>query len=421
MRSDLAFFYAFMPFLAAILMTIAACNSSESGGMQVHFPKVTGPIQITSDDKEHLYASYYGITSFDASQRYAVVLQTDIRYRLPEVNEPALMGLVDLETHEFIPLAETRAWNFQQGNMAHWLAASPDSLIIYNDFREGKNVSVIMNVHTLEEIRVIPYPVSAVSPNGREAISINFSRLLEARPDYGYPGGGQDPGLDEALPMNDGLFIIDLETGNATLLVSYYDVKDALYFPLDDGDIAWFNHTYFSRDGSKIFWLARQTNGWRRTTSLLVNRDGTGLQRAFPEGWGGSHSEWLDGDRLMVTARYRSQQWAHILFTAGEQDYYRLGNGLIDGFDGHGTFSPDQRWMVTDTYSSRDDLREQKIFLMDMETEAAISLGRYHQPAEYRSYWDCDIHPRWSPNGDMIGFNSTHSGRRQAYLFRLEF
>ena len=60
--------------------------------------------------------------------------------------------------------------------MAHWLATSPDSLIIYNDFAEGKFVSVILNVYTKAE-RIIPYPVSVVSQNGKEAICINFARL----------------------------------------------------------------------------------------------------------------------------------------------------------------------------------------------------------------------------------------------------
>jgi len=46
---------------------------------QAKFPQVSEPIQITKDGKEHFYASYYGITSFNKSQRYATVLQTDIK------------------------------------------------------------------------------------------------------------------------------------------------------------------------------------------------------------------------------------------------------------------------------------------------------------------------------------------------------
>jgi len=405
--------------LTLVLSSLISCHENKENRKSVIFPEIEGPIQITKSDKEHLFASYYGINSFNQSERYATVLETDLKFRLPEVTDTAVLGLVDLKTHEFIPITVTRAWNFQQGCMAHWLATSPDSLIIYNDFREGKYVSVILNVFNRKELKVIQYPVSAVSPDGKEAVSINFSRLRFTRPDYGYGGNGQDARLNIQLPNDDGLFLVDLETGLARLLVSFEQIKD-LIPPLQDGNIAWFNHTLFSRGGSKIFWLSRQMEGNNRiTTSLTVNRDGTDLRRCFPDGWAGSHFDWLNDEELMVTANYDSKQYAHVLFTIGQKNYKRLGNGLLD-YDGHGTFSPDQKWMVTDTYTS-SGLREQKIYLMDMKSELVKSLGRFIEPAEFEGYWRCDIHCRWSPKGDIIGFNSTMSGSRQVYIFKLNY
>ncbi len=141
------------------------------------------------------------------------VLETDIKHKLPDETEPATLGLVDLANNNaFIPLTTTRAWNFQEGCMAHWL---DDSSIIYNDIREGKNVSVILNVLTKKEIKTIPYPVSGVSPNGKEALSLNFSRLRITRTDYGYGGKGQDAQPEVPFPANDGLFLVNLQTGKA--------------------------------------------------------------------------------------------------------------------------------------------------------------------------------------------------------------
>ena len=100
--------------------------------------------------------------------------------------------------------------------------------------------------------------------------------------------------------------------------------------------------------------------------------------------------------------------------------YRGLGNGILD-YDGHGTFSPDKKWMVTDTYPSKG-LNEQKLYLMDMRTEAVLPLGRYiHSPAFRDNGKDaqCDLHPRWSPNSDMIGFNSVTTGSRQVYVIKL--
>ena len=410
-------------FFICLTGLLAGCNfqsaNEDSGKIVVIFPKVTGPIQLTDGPREHFYASYYGINSFSKSQRYATVLQTDVRFTLPTEKDEAVLGLVDLETKEFIPISKTRAWNFQEGCMAHWLGTSPDSLIIFNDYRDGKFVSVILNVHTQEEIRVIDRPISAVSPNGKEAVGMNFSRLRATRTDYGYGGDGQDAQTDIQFPDNDGIFHIDLETGESKLLVSIRDVQP-LVPELKEGSIEYFAHVVYSRDGSKLSWLARGFPEWN-TTTLTVNRDGTGLARAFPDNWGGSHYDWLDGDRLMVTASYEGKQYAHVLFTVGQQDYRRLGNGLLD-YDGHGTFSPDGKWMITDSYPSGGS-REQRLYLMDMKTEAVLPLGRYYHPEEYRGekgWTRCDLHPRWSPDGNILGINSVFNGTRQVYIFRFE-
>jgi hypothetical protein len=389
-------------------------------GNTTAFPMASEPVAITSGPKEHLFATYYGINSWSADQRYVTVLETPIKYRLPTENDPATLGLVDLQTNEFIPLAETRAWNFQQGCMAHWLARYPNSRIIYNDMVGGKYVSIIMDVHTKRKIKTIPYPVGAVSPNGREAVSINFSRLRTTREAYGYGGDGQDARLSVQFPKDDGLFLVDLDTGRAELLVSIHDVKEQVPEVPDEG-IGYFNHVVFSREGGKIFWLSRAIPD-RNTTAFTVNRDGTNMLRCFPDGWGGSHFDWLTEDDLMITAKYKAKADAHILFTVGRDNYKRLGNGLLD-YDGHGAFSPDGKWMVTDTYPSKDSLYEQKLYLMNMKTEAVLPMGRYVHPPKFRENGkdaQCDLHPRWSPNGDMIGFNSVTTGSRQAYIIKLK-
>ncbi len=402
-------------FSLIILVFVIGCTAQRSR-LFVVFPNVSEPVQITKNGKEHLFASYYGINSFSKSQKYATVLETDVKFRLPNENDTATLGLVDLNSHEFVPIAKTSAWNFQQGCMAHWLGSSPDSLIIFNDLRGGKFVSVILNVHTKKELKVISYPVSAVSPDGKEALSINFARMRITRADYGYAGNGQESKTDISFPEDDGLFLINLETGKAKLILSVAQVKQ-LVPEVPEGGLEYFNHTLFSKDGSKIFLLARATPNWN-TTSFTLNRDGSEIRRCFPDGWEGSHFDWLNGNELMVTAKYKTKQYGHVLFTVGKNNYKRLGNGLLD-FDGHGTFSPDGKWMTTDTYPG-EGMREQKIFLMDMKTEAIISLGRFPEPEEYHGGWRCDIHCRWSPNGDMIGFNSTQNGSRQVYVMKLD-
>ena len=101
--------------------------------------------------------------------------------------------------------------------MAHWLAWAKDTLV-FNDMRDGRFCAVVMNWKTKEE-RVFPHPVAAVSEDGEWAISINYARLFLTRPDYGYYGNGQDPRKGTVFPEDDGLWLVNMRSGEAKLKV----------------------------------------------------------------------------------------------------------------------------------------------------------------------------------------------------------
>jgi hypothetical protein len=403
---------------SVLLVAVMAGGISTAGD----FPAYSTARAITSGPTDHLFASYYAINAWSADGRYATVLETDVKGRLATERDVAVLGVVDAPDHNrFLPLTHTRCWNFQEGTMAHWLATAPQTHFIFNDLVDGKFVSVIFDMDAKTR-RIVPYPVSAVSADGKWAVSINYARLRLTRPDYGYGGSGQDARSDVTWPTDDGLWLVNLESGEAKLVVTIASVRDRMPQVKDPKALAYFCHTVFSRDGSRIFWLARSVENlsnqkvvrkWE-TTSFTCNRDGSDVQRCFPDGWGGSHFNWLDGERLMVTARYNDAFYSHVLFTVGKSDYRRLGRGLLD-FDGHGVFSNDGKWMATDTYP--DQLWERKLMVLRMSDQAVLPLGIFFVPEIYReTYSRCDLHPRWRPDGRMLAFNSVHEGSRQVYV-----
>ena len=50
-------------------------------------------------------------------------------------------------------------------------------------------------------------------------VAVNYARLSLTRPDYGYAGPGQDPLEDEEWPEKDGLWTMDLKTGETKLIL----------------------------------------------------------------------------------------------------------------------------------------------------------------------------------------------------------
>ena len=188
---------------------IAAALLLANGAMAENlapFPKWSEPRRVTDGPKDHLLASYFAIDSWSPNRRYMSVLETELNGRLPEANERCTIGFVDLEDgNKFIPITTTACWNFQEAAMVHWMN---DDEILFNDIRDGKFKTVIMNWRTKEE-RVLPMPVSAVSEDRTWAVSLNYARLSLTRPDYGYAGPGQDPLENEEWPEKDGLWTMD--------------------------------------------------------------------------------------------------------------------------------------------------------------------------------------------------------------------
>jgi len=376
--------------------------------------------QVTQGPLHH-FVGYYGITPWDATGRYLLCMQSDFSDRLVEPDDTASLMLVDLETGTPRKVGETRAWNFQQGALVHWLGSAPEREIIYNDRVDGALRSVILDVHSGEQ-RVMPEPIAAVANNGKHAASINYRRLRDTRPGYGYAGEA-DPFADQQHPEDDGLYLMDLESGEVKLLVSLDEVWQKEPVPEAYlGEKMWFNHVLFSRDDERIFFMARLHGdaGPRITAAFTIGVDGSDLRCVLPYDWGASHYDWVDGERLIVTTRYEgTPPWLHVLFTDGGDDYRPLAGEELTR-DGHCHVSPDGRWMISDSYPQGAE-RMQSLYLMRLETEALEEVGQFHQPPQFTGEWRCDLHPRWSRDGSQVCIDSTHDGSRQVYIVDLNF
>ena len=412
-----------------------AAGREDAGGRAAErpFPSLSAPRAVTRGPHDHLLANYFAINAWSADFRYLAVLETDVNGRLPRAGERCTVGLVDTQDgNRFVPVTTTACWNFQEAAMLHWLPNEPDTFV-FNDVRDGAFVAVVMNWRTKAE-RIVPHPVSAVSRDGRWAISVNYARLHLTRPDYGYAGEGQDARAATTWPEDDGLWLVDLTTGEAKLILSVAQGRARMPPPKavpgkPGNPLAYYCHTVFNPSATRIFFLARTVDWFEKethkipqwlTTSFTVRTDGTDLRRCFADDTaGGSHFNWLDDENMVVTTwptgASGRKNGRHMKFRVGEEEKGRpMAPGLLD-WDGHCVYSPNGRWMSTEGYYDFNFNRQWAI--MRTSDEAVKAVGEFFVPEKYRpTYWRCDLHARWRPDGRQLAFNSVHEGSRQVYV-----
>jgi hypothetical protein len=341
-------------------------------------------------------------------------MQVAFQDRIPTAEDTAQVCVVELASGATVPVAKTTAWNFQQGAMSHWMPASPDTLIIFNERRDGRFGSVICNIYTGER-RELPLPIADVSHSGKQALSIDFAAIFKMRPGYGY-AGGEPEGAEGKDPRREGLFIMNTEDGSYRLVVSYEQIDGLLGGPVEKtGNPLWINHAVFNTDDTRIFFLARimtAERGWE-TAGLTVGVDGSNLRCVLPLEQGASHYDWKSPTEIYVTTMIEGKGLVYAVYTDGTGEYRIIGEGVLTR-DGHGSFSPDRRWMVSDTYP--DKKRKRSLLLIDLERDEVFELGRFYSDPKMQGENRCDLHPRWNHDGTKICFDSIHEGPRRVYV-----
>jgi hypothetical protein len=110
----------------------------------------------------------------------------------------------------------------------------------------------------------------------------------------------------------------------------------------------------------------------------------------------------------------RSRLGEHFYLAKDEKNEFRIIGEKRLTRDGHCSFSPNRRWILTDTYPDKNRLSTLKVF--NCEDGHELILGRFYSHPSYSGEIRCDLHPRWSRTGSKICFDSVHEGSRQMYV-----
>jgi hypothetical protein len=368
---------------------------------------------VTRGPKHHFFG-YYDKSPWNSTGNLLAAHEVEFNDRPPAVQDGAAVGIVHLDDGvRFERLSMTSTWNWQQGAMLQWHPEDPARLLVHNDRRGDRFVGVVRDVSGAE-LRVYDAPVYAITPDGRHALSLNFARLHTHRPGYGYAGAA-DPWHAEPHPDEDGIRLVDLETGRSSLVVSLAQLAGLSPTPEMLEAYHWVNHIQVSPSGARFaffhIWRVGK-EGWavRLYTCRL---DGSELACLLDTGFV-SHYDWMDEDRIFVWARLPGLGERFVVCDRRDGSRHVVGQGVLTE-DGHGSFSPDRKWILNDTYPDRYGLRT--LMLFRPEDGRRVDLARLYSP---KSRWwgeiRCDLHPRWNRDGTQVCVDSVHSGERQIYI-----
>ncbi len=371
------------------------------------------PIRAVTKGQRHHFFGYYDKSPWDDAMERVLGLEVGFMDRPPTGRDVAVIGVMDVaRDYTWQPVAETRAWCWQQGAMLRWLPGSGDREIIYNDLQEGQFVAVIHDL-TTDTKRILPRPVYALTPDGRAAVTVNFTRLDHFYAGYGYAGGPEDGQLENPAPDDEGVWWMDLTTGQSRLVVSLAELAAYRSHPRMAGRPRYLNHLQFNSAGTRFIMLDRWMADLGHLTRLYTaGPDGPDLYLLADDDLV-SHFDWCGAEKVLAWARTPELGEHYLLFTDQSEEVEVVGAGVLDQ-DGHCSYSPDRRWLLTDTYPDCEEKRT--LILYELASGRRHNVGRLYSPAPASDDLRCDLHPRWSPDGRQVCFDSIHEGSRQMYV-----
>lgn len=350
-----------------------------------------------SSKNADLFFGYYDINPFNHDNSKMLFIKVT-------GEEDAQIGYIRLNDNVPVILSRTSTWNWQQGCRLRWFP-NDNKKITYNDFKDGRNCCIIYNIddHSVEEIEL---PFYDISEDGKFGLSLDFIKLSDCRPGYGYRR--MSDFLSEKT--KDKIILYDFTKKSYSTIIDMGDLVD------HDKEKHYFNHLKFSPNNDKfLFFLIDKSFSPHKASLYVYNIIEKKIIQIETHDIV-SHYVWLNNDTIIATTYGDNKECNYVLYSITEQSVNK--NLILNNInrDGHPSIYSSS-FIITDEYP--DKYGFQSIYKMGISD---ISLEKY-----FTSYSNhiavgekrCDLHPRLNNEKDLIQLDVNINGFREIVLIEL--
>lgn len=255
--------------------------------------------------RENYFYGFHDKCPWSRDNAMLLANRFEIPLRMPLPEDRLSVGFFNGgECKVFNRVAETSAWNWQQGCMLQWVGGSDN--FIFNDFDGGSHVAKIYDTSGNLKTTLL-VPVGAVSPDGEWALSYNFERCNVYSPGYGY-ANGSDLERSVERPVTHGLQLVNIDSGQVKHLFSVKEIAALQPDSSMDGAFHYLTHCQFAPSSNRFVFFHRWIKDFNYLRTRMISCDLNGKDLfVFPTDGMVSHVAWRDDRRVLAYARVREK------------------------------------------------------------------------------------------------------------------
>ena len=403
----------------------------------------------------HYFFGYYDKSPISPNGNLLLAMRVDFIDHLPTKNDYAEIGYFDLSIKSsFIVLTKTNTFNWQQGSMLQWI---DNDSFIFNDIHENKFVSKVFNISD-NKIKVFKKAIYVLSRSKKIALCIDNERHYWCRRGYSYDGVINNE-KNVSLYKDDAIFSLCLSTNQLNKIIHLTDIVSYRTISSMNNSIHYLEHLMINPDCSRFAFFHRwkTKSGAIFTRLYSVNIDGSNLfllndsgrmshycwkNNSQIIGWGGMKNYLNSIRKNRFLSRFLIQPLlpvykmlvkgnaidgstviskavtgdSYILFNDLSKDHIKINLPSLNK-DGHPSCSPENEdLLITDTYPDKDGLCN--LIIVNLKEKKTVIVDQLSSIKKYdNSVNRCDLHPRWSTDGNSICIDTMNDGVRSMYIY----